>query len=193
LDATTVTVAHVRKPCGAVEVLTAPFLENVLSCNFRDSDFFDKEEAYLWMCEARDVVPIPFEMMLSRRVLATLPHLAKKGELRLPPKGAEAGNFEDDRHPLDASEDIMHHILHRSEEKTVHAAKLIKEKVCWRTEEKDFNDIVVTMMANVEFCMEEHCLWDIFNVNKNARKCLVHVIISVTKPAKFSKNMLDKV
>jgi hypothetical protein len=78
LDATTVTVAHVRKPCGAVEVLTAPFLENVLSCNFRDSDFFDKEEAYLWMCEARDVVPIPFEMMLSRRVLATLPRLETK-------------------------------------------------------------------------------------------------------------------
>jgi hypothetical protein len=69
-DAMTATVAHVRKPRGAVEVLAVPFLENVPSCNIRY--FFDKEEAYLWMCTARDIVPKPFEMMLSRRVLATL-------------------------------------------------------------------------------------------------------------------------
>jgi hypothetical protein len=64
-DATAATVAHVRKPCGAVEVLTAPFLENVLLCCLRNiRDFFDKEEAYLQMCEARDVIPKPFELML---------------------------------------------------------------------------------------------------------------------------------
>jgi hypothetical protein len=54
-----------------MEVLTAPFLENVLLRNIRD--FFNKEEAYLQMCKARDIVPKPFEMMLLRRVLATLP------------------------------------------------------------------------------------------------------------------------
>jgi hypothetical protein len=62
-DAMTATVVHARKPRGAVEVLTAPFLENILPCNIRD--FFDKKEAYLRMCEARDVVLKPFEMMLS--------------------------------------------------------------------------------------------------------------------------------
>jgi hypothetical protein len=43
-DATASTVVHARKPHGAVEVLTAPFLENVLLRNIRD--FFDKKEAY---------------------------------------------------------------------------------------------------------------------------------------------------
>jgi hypothetical protein len=126
------------------------------------------------MCKARDVVLKPFEMMLSRRVLATLPRLAKKeSEECLPPKGAEAGNFEDDSHPHDSWDDIVCRILHRHEEETAHAvgmtlddvAKLIKEKVRWRTEETDFNDIVATVMADIEFCVEEHRLWDIFNVN----------------------------
>jgi hypothetical protein len=73
-----------------------------------------------------------------------LPHLAKKGEEHLPPKGAEAGNFEDNGHPHDSWDDIIHCILHRCEEETAHAvgmsrmtlddvAKLIKEKVRWCT------------------------------------------------------------
>jgi hypothetical protein len=121
-----------------------------------------------------------------------------------PPKAAEAGNEDNDSHPHDAWDDILHCILHRREEETVHAvgmtlddaAKLIKEKVRWCTEETDFNDIVAAMMADVEFCVEEHYLWDIiFNVNENARKCLVCAIVSLIKPAKFSKNDIvqDKV
>jgi hypothetical protein len=41
--------------------------------------------------------------------------------------------------------------------------------------------------------VEEHRLRDIFNVNKNARKRLVCAIVSLLKPAKFTKNVLDKV